>query len=88
MATELKPWLFLIISLLLLLIICSVAALGLFTRPTRWKRANDPALQPHKSAAARRWVCQLCLRPVSRMRVVLMGNMSLKYCGRVAHVSF
>jgi len=36
MATELKAWFFLIISLLLLLMICSVAALGLFTRPTRW----------------------------------------------------
>ncbi len=43
MATELKAWFFLIISLLLLLIICSVAALGLFTRPKRWSERPSPA---------------------------------------------
>ncbi len=42
MATELKAWFFLIISLLLLLMICSVAALGLFTRPTRWSERAMP----------------------------------------------
>lgn len=45
MATELKAWFFLIISLLLLLIICGVAALGLFTRPTRWSERPSPTIE-------------------------------------------
>ena len=33
---ELKAWVFLIGNLLLLLLICGLAALGLSTRPQRW----------------------------------------------------
>jgi hypothetical protein len=41
--TELKAWVLLIASLLLLLIICALAALGSFTRPQRWSERGRPA---------------------------------------------
>ena len=36
MTTELKAWVFLAASFLLLLCICGLAMVGLLTRPTRW----------------------------------------------------
>ena len=41
-APELKAWAFLIASLMLLLLICGVAAVGLFTRPGRWSERFEP----------------------------------------------
>jgi len=41
-ATELKTWGFLTASLLLFLLICGLAALGLFTRPRRWSELAGP----------------------------------------------
>jgi hypothetical protein len=35
-ADMLKGWLFLVLSILMLLVICGIAAAGLFTRPSRW----------------------------------------------------
>ena len=39
--TELKAWVFFIASLTLLLLICGLAALGLFTRPRRWSDRSE-----------------------------------------------
>ena len=39
-----KAWFFSIASLVLLLVICGVAALGLFTRPRRWSERSGPVM--------------------------------------------
>ena len=39
---EMKGWISLLASVVLLLVICGVAALGLFTRPTRWSDRSKP----------------------------------------------
>jgi len=36
MTQDIKGWLFLVASLLLLALICGLATLGLLTRPARW----------------------------------------------------
>ena len=42
MTTELKAWLALAASFVLLLFICALAMLGVFTRPLRWRDRVRP----------------------------------------------